>query len=60
MAHVEAITPPTVLPRDSDSTKHVKDTFSLAGLKAQEEKELMDVSSPLKPTPLPINAVGKN
>ena len=45
-----------MLPRDSGSIKQVNDALSLVGLKAQDEKELMDVSSPLKPIPLPTNA----
>ena len=53
MARAETNTPPTVLPRDFGSIKQANDVVSLMGLKAQDEKELMDVSSPL---PLPTNA----
>nr|POF20338.1 hypothetical protein CFP56_54096 [Quercus suber] len=56
MAHAETCAPPTVLPRDSSSTEQATDALSLVGLKSQDEKDLIDVSSPLKPTPLPINA----
>ena len=53
MARAETSTPPTVLPHDFGSIKQANDVISLMGLKAQDEKELMDVSSPL---PLPTNA----
>ena len=56
VAHVETITPPIVLLRDFGLTKQAEDALSLMGLKAQDENELMDVSSPFKPTSLPINA----
>ena len=56
VAHVETITPPVLLPRDFGLTKQAEDALSLMGLKAQDENELMDVSSPFKLTPLPINA----
>nr|POF00285.1 hypothetical protein CFP56_29829 [Quercus suber] len=56
MAYAETCAPATVLPRDSGSTEQATDALSLVGLKAQDEKELMDVSSPLKPTSLLINA----
>ena len=56
MARDETNAPSTVLPCDSSSTKQADDALSLVGLKAQDEKELMDASNPFKPTPLPINA----
>ena len=55
VARAETSAPPTVLPCDSGSNKQAKDALSLVGQKAQDEKELLDVSSPLKPTPLLIN-----
>ena len=55
-ARVETSVLPTVLPCDSGSTKQAYDTLSLVGLTAYDEKGYMEVSSPLKPTLLPINA----
>ena len=51
VARVESFTPPTVPSHDLGLTKLAEDTLSLVGQKAHEEKELMDVSSLLKPTP---------
>ena len=53
IACAESLTPLTMPLHELGSTKLAKDALSLMGPKAQEEKELMDVSSPIKPTPLP-------
>ena len=55
VARVGTSTPPIGLPRDSSLNMPAKEALSLVGQKAQMEKDLMDVSSPIKPTPLPIN-----
>ena len=47
----ESFTPLIKPSHDLGLTKLVEDALSLVGQKAQEEKELMDVSSPPKPTP---------
>lgn len=59
-ARAEIFTPPIVLLRDPNLTKQAEDTLSLVGLKAQDEKELMDVSSSFNPTSLPIIAGEEN
>ena len=48
--------PPIGLPRDSSQNMPAKEALSLVGQKAQMEKDLMDVSSPIKPTPLPTDS----
>nr|POE95480.1 hypothetical protein CFP56_01524 [Quercus suber] len=53
MAHAEPFTPPIMPSHELGSTKLAEDALSLVGQKAQEVNELMDVSSPIKPTPLP-------
>lgn len=55
MARAASFTPPTVPSNDLGPTKTNEDTFSLVGQKVQEEKDFMEVSSPLKPTPQPTS-----
>ncbi|KAL0012232.1 hypothetical protein SO802_007340 [Lithocarpus litseifolius] len=50
-ARVESFTPQTVPSNDLGLTKINEDAYSLVGQKIQEEKEFMEVSSPIKPTP---------
>ena len=53
MARAKFFTPPVVPSHDLCPTKFPKDTLLLVGREAQKEKELMDVSSPIKPAPQP-------
>jgi len=53
MARAKFFTPPVVPLHDLGSAKFAEDTLSLVGQEAQKEKELMDVSSPIKPVPQP-------
>nr|POE57369.1 uncharacterized protein CFP56_47995 [Quercus suber] len=54
MARAASFTPPTVPSNDLGPAKTNEDAFSLVGQKVQEEKDFMEVSSPIKPTPQPV------
>lgn len=51
MARVESFALLSVPSHNQSLTKFFEDALSLVGQKAQKEKELIEVSSPLKPTP---------
>ena len=53
MTRAKFFTPPTVPSHDLGPTKLTEDAYLLVDQKVQEEKEFMDVSSPIKPTPQP-------